>query len=230
MRRYFQIAIDGPVAAGKGTVGRLLAERLGWLYVDTGAMYRAAALLAMRAGISLDDGVAVSRLAREADFEMKNPTGKERDGRLTTLVVNGEDVSWKIRAEDVSQGSSVVAVQNEVREALVKKQQEVARTQNVIMEGRDITFKVLPNAQLKIFLTASEQERARRRYRQLLERGEKVDYQKVLLDLKRRDKRDSSRKLDPLQVVKEVWVLDTTNLTIEQVVDKIARKVQELTT
>ena len=128
-----QIAIDGPVAAGKGTVARILAERLGWLYVDTGAMYRAAALLAKRAGVSFDDSKAIASLVDRSHFEMRNPTDTERDGRLTTLVVDGEDVSWKIRTEEFSRGSSMVAAHQEVRRALVEKQQKIATLPHTVM-------------------------------------------------------------------------------------------------
>lgn len=226
---HFQAAIDGPVAAGKGTVARLLAERLGWLYVDTGAMYRAAALLASRAGIDLSDSSAIALLIRKTGFEMRNPIDKERDGRLTTLLVDGEDVSWKIRTEQVSRGASVVAAHQEVRKALVAKQQAIAKRHNVVMEGRDITFRVLPDAQLKIFLTASETERAQRRHRQLLDRGEKVSYDTVLEDLRSRDDRDSKRMVDPLQVVPGAWVLDTTGMDIKRVVETILAKVRQET-
>lgn len=227
-RRVLQIAIDGPVGAGKSSVARLVAQRLGWLYVDTGAMYRAAALIALRKEIPLRDGAAVARLVRGAAFEMRNPEGEERDGRLTTLLINGEDVSWKIRTEEVSRAASITATHKEVREELVRKQQELASKAQVVMEGRDITFRVLPDANLKIFLTASEEERARRRQRQLQERGRDVDYQEVLLDLQRRDARDSRRTVDPLQVVPDAWVLDTTNLTISETVERILGRVDDL--
>ena len=223
-----QIAIDGPVAAGKGTVARILAERLGWLYVDTGAMYRAAALLAKRAGVSFDDSKAIASLVDRSHFEMRNPTRAERDGRLTTLVVDGEDVSWKIRTEEFSRGSSMVAAHQEVRRALVKKQQKIATLHNVVMEGRDITFRVLPKAQLKIFLTASEEERAKRRHHQLIERGVDADYNTVLDDLRTRDWRDSERGTDPLHIVEDAWVFDTTGMKISEVVERILDKVRPI--
>lgn len=228
MPSSFQIAIDGPVAAGKGTVARLVAQRLGWLYVDTGAMYRAAALLAIKAGIALEDGAGVTNLVNSAKITMRNPSGDERDGRLTTILADGEDISWKIRTEDVSHGSSVVAVHPDVRAVLVRKQQEIAQRENVVMEGRDVTFRVLPKAQLKIFLTADEEERARRRQRQLMERGVTVSYKQVLKDLRARDVRDRTRILDPLHVSKDVWVLDTTSLTVEEVVNIVVTKVSKL--
>jgi len=223
-----QIAIDGPVAAGKGTVARILAERLGWLYVDTGAMYRAAALLAKRAGVSFDDAKAIAGLVDRSHFEMRNPTDNERDGRLTTLVVDGEDVSWNIRTEEISRGASMVAAHLEVRRALVEKQQKIATLHNVVMEGRDITFRVLPKAQFKIFLTASEEERAKRRYHQLIERGVEADYETVLDDLRARDRRDSERGTDPLHIVEDAWVFDTTGMKITEVVERILDKVRPI--
>ena len=182
--KTLQIAIDGPVAAGKGTVARLVAERLGITYIDTGAMYRAAALLAKRANVTWDDETGVADLVDKGEFVLRQPQGEEKDGRLITVMVNSEDVSWKIRTEEMSQGSSAVARLALVRQALVKKQQAIARQQSVIMEGRDITFRVLPKADLKIYLTASPEERAKRRHKELLMRGEDVTYEAILADLK----------------------------------------------
>ncbi|MBD3250651.1 MAG: (d)CMP kinase, partial [Candidatus Pacebacteria bacterium] len=146
----FQIAIDGPVAAGKGTVSRLVADRLGLLYVDTGAMYRMTALLGQNQNIDLSDEQALLPLVKEAKMEMRNPIGEEHDGRLSTVFLNDQDVSWKIRTEQVGLGSSQVAQHPKIREELVKKQQKIAAKQDVVMEGRDITYAVLPNAQMKI--------------------------------------------------------------------------------
>lgn len=221
-----QIAIDGPVAAGKGTVARLLARKLDWLYVDTGAFYRAAAYLGKRNGVDWNDEEGIAKLAIKMKFEMRNPLKDEKDGRLVTLLVDGEDLSWKIRTEDIGQGASIVSAHKKLRRIMVEKQREIAKNQNVIMEGRDITFRVLPDADLKIFMTADERIRARRRYRQLLDRGQDVEYEKVLAELKERDLRDSNRRFDPLQVVPDAWVVDTTQLTIEQVVDKIVKRVK----
>lgn len=227
-KRHLQIAIDGPVAAGKGTVARLVAERLGITYIDTGAMYRVAGLLATRAGVSWKNEAGVVALVQRAKIGLKQPEGEKKDGRLITVMVDGEDVSWKIRTEEASRGSSAVAVLPKVRRALVKKQQEMAETQSVVMEGRDITFRVLPEADLKIYLTASAKERARRRHKELLMRGEDVALAAVLEDLKQRDEQDMGRKVDPLQVVPGAWVLDTTGLSITQVVDRIVARVEKL--
>ena len=154
MSDFFQIAIDGPVAAGKGTVSRLLAQKLGFLYVDTGAMYRATALLAIRHEIDLNDEDKVVAILKKSKLEMRNPLPPDEiDGRLTTVILDGEDVSWAIRTQECSEGSSKVAVLKKLRKVLVAKQQEIAKSQDVVMEGRDITFRVLPEADLKIFLT-----------------------------------------------------------------------------
>lgn len=229
LTKFLQIAIDGPVAAGKGTVARLVAERLGFLYIDTGAMYRTAALLALRRGINWEDEAGVANAIEAAKLELMTPTGEEKDGRLITVKLDEEDVSWKIRTEEVSKGSSAVAKMAAVRKVLVKKQQEIGAQQNVVMEGRDITFRVLPNADLKIYLTASVEERAVRRHKELQMRGEDVALQAVQKDLEARDKQDMERAVDPLQIVPGAWVLDTTGLTIEQVVSKIEERVKHET-
>lgn len=222
----FQIAIDGPVAAGKGTVSRLIADRLGFLYVDTGAMYRVAGLLADRAGVAITDEPRVVELVRAAKIEMHNPGETERDGRLTTVIVNGEDVSWAIRTEKVSALSSQVAVLPEVRKVLVSKQQEIASHQNVVMEGRDITYRVLPDAQLKIYLTASDIVRAKRRQFQLQTRGNPAEFDEVYQELLERDRRDTERQTDPLKVVPDAWEIDSSDLSIDQVVDIVVAKAE----
>lgn len=229
MRQSFQIAIDGPVAAGKGTISRLLAQQLGFLYVDTGAMYRATALLALRQNINLDDEERVVALLEKSKLEMRNPLPpKETDGRLTTVILDGEDISWAIRTQKCGDGSSKVAVLPKLRQVLVKKQQEIAASQNVVMEGRDITFRVLPEANLKIFLTASIEARAQRRHTQYLSKGVNISIEEVVQEIKERDERDMQRDTDPLHIVPDAWVIDTSNLEIEEVVKLIADKVTTL--
>lgn len=228
MSSQFHIAVDGPVASGKGTVSKLVAQRLGFVYIDTGATYRVTALLAQRAGVDLDDQAAVVAQLQTADIDMRTPEGAEADGRLITLLLNGEDVSWKIRTEEVSQGSSRVAVHPEVRKILVKKQQSIAVGKNAIMEGRDITYRVLPKANLKIYLTASDVVRAKRRLLELQTKGQDISFDEVYQELLVRDQRDMSRDTDPLQIVDDAWVLDTSDLSIEQVVDVIVAKVRVL--
>lgn len=228
MANTFHIAIDGPVAAGKGTVSKLTAERLGFLYIDTGAMYRMTALLGLRHETHFDDEAGLVKLITNSKMEMRNPNDDERDGRLTTVFLDGEDVSWKIRTEEVSQGASKVAQYPGVRQALVAKQQEIARLQDVVMEGRDITYRVLPHANLKIYLTASDVVRAKRRHLQLQSRGQDISLDEVYREMVERDKRDSTRSTDPLQIVADAWVVDTSELPIENVVDLIVGKVKAM--
>lgn len=230
MSTIFQIAIDGPVAAGKGTVSRLVAKRLGFLYVDTGAMYRVSALLAHRNAIPFEDDAKVLDIVQQHQISMRPPTDDENDGRQCTVLLDGEDVSWSIRTPVVSNGASIVATHKILRAELVRQQQEIAKTQSVVMEGRDITFRVLPDADLKIFLTAQDQERARRRHEELLGKGQDITYDQVYADLLSRDKRDMERDVDPLQIVPGAWVLDTTTLSIEAVVSAIVDKVEQLQT
>lgn len=222
----FHIAIDGPVAAGKGTVSRLAAERLGVLYVDTGAMYRVTAYLALQNNIPYKDEAALVAVLRKTKIEMHNPTPEEKDGRLTTVVVDGDDVSWKIRTEEVGAGASQVAQLKKVREVLVEKQQQIAEGQDVVMEGRDITYRVLPDAQMKIFLTGQDVIRAKRRHLQLQTRGTDIPFEAVFTELIKRDQQDMERSVDPLKIVPEAWVIDTSDLGVNQVVDLIVAKVK----
>lgn len=221
------IAIDGPVAAGKGTVARLVARRLGLLYVDTGAMYRTTALIALRNDVDPANEPQVVELLKQSRIEMRNPLPEEQDGRLTTVLLNGEDISWEIRTEQVSQNSSKVASLKAVREHLVEKQQLIAENQDVVMEGRDITYKVLPNATLKIYLTASAETRAKRRHYELQTRGQDVTFEQVYEELQQRDDRDMNRAVDPLKITDDAWVLDSSNLTIEEVVELIVERAKK---
>lgn len=229
MKKPFQIAIDGPVASGKGTAAKILAQRLGILYIDTGAMYRAIAWLAQKKKIAFSDGNGLARLAERTTIAVRLPTKGENDGRLVTVLVNGEDVSWEIRAEKISQVVPLVAKHKEVRRVLVKKQQEMAKHQSLVMEGRDIGLRVLPEATLKIYLTADLKERARRRREQLLARGEDVALEKIEEEMTERDKRDMTRTVDPLTKVADAWELDTTGLSITETADVIEKRVRELT-
>jgi cytidylate kinase len=222
----FRIAMDGPVAAGKGTVARLVANRLNFLYIDTGAMYRMVAYMAIENDVSFENEDELVKLIEKSTMQMRNPTEEEKDGRLTTVFLNGEDVSWKIRTEQVGQVASRVAQFPKVRAALVKQQQKIAQSQSVIMEGRDITFRVLPDAELKIFLTASDVIRAKRRFLELQSKGQDVEFESVYMDLLERDKRDTERSVDPLHVTPDAWVVDTSDLEIEKVVDMIEARVK----
>ncbi len=223
-----RVAIDGPVAAGKGSVARKVASRLNLVYIDTGAMYRTAALLAQRAGVSPDAESEIVALLKKVTLDQRTPNDQEQDGRLTTVLLDDEDISWKIRTKEVSALTAKVAALAEVRKVLVQKQQEIAANRSVVMEGRDITYKVLPNAELKIYLTASEEVRARRRHEQLLTTGEDSTLEQALKELRERDKLDMQRETDPLKIVDDAWVLDTSKLTIDQVVDDIVGRIMEL--
>jgi len=224
----FQVAIDGPVAVGKSTIARLLAQRLGFLYVDTGAMYRATGLLALRHGVDPNDEEGVAALLRLHHITLASPQGQKDDGRKITVYLDDEDVSWAIRTEDVSQASSQVAQHKKVREQLVEQQQEIASKNNVVMEGRDITYRVLPNAQLKVYLDANDAKRAQWRHTELLLLAQDVTLDEVMAELKERDHRDKTRAVDPLQVVDDAWYFDRSDLELEQVLDALEKRAKEL--
>jgi len=224
----FQIAIDGPVSVGKSTIARLLAQRLGFLYVDTGAMYRATGLLALREGLDPDKEDGVAALLRHHDISLATPQGQKDDGRKITVYLDDEDVSWAIRTEEVSQAASQVAQHKEVRELLVQQQQAIAAKNNVVMEGRDITYRVLPDAQLKIYLDANDAKRAEWRHTELLLNGQDVTLEEVMAELKIRDDRDKGRSVDPLQVVEDAWYFDRSDMELEEALDTIEKRAREL--
>jgi cytidylate kinase len=230
----FQIALDGPVAAGKGTVARMVADKLGFLYIDTGAMYRATALAAKEQGMDLSDEKKVAQVAKSADIVLRKPTNSELDGRPITVLLNGKDVSWEIRKPEFSELSSQVGKLLSVRVELVKKQQAMAKNQSVVMEGRDICEVVIPNANLKLYLDATPEVRAKRRLIDLNNQEKKNNtnivhtYEEVLAALKARDDADMHRANSPLKVAEGAVRIDTTNLTIEQVVEVIVRKVKNI--
>jgi cytidylate kinase len=218
MSRPSTIAIDGPVAVGKSTIGNMLAHRLGYRYVDTGMMYRALTWKALRLNIDLEDEESLSRLAKGTSIELEP---------LDKVLVDGDDITSEIREPDIERGVSLVAKVAGVREALVEQQQELAREGKIVMAGRDIGTIVLPRAELKVYLCASFEERARRRYLELVERGEVADYQAVLADLKRRDKIDSERTVSPLQPAQDAKLVDTDGLNVEQVLSEILDMMEE---
>lgn len=228
MTKPFQIAIDGPIAAGKGAVSVSTAKLLNFLYVDTGAMYRTAALLAIENNIDLSDEQAICELIKKSDIQLRPPTENENDGRITTVLLDGRDVSQDIRTEEIAIATAKVAQLQQVRSLLVAKQQEIASQQNVVMEGRDITYRVLPEAQLKIFLTGSEMVRAQRRYNQQKNKGLDVTFDQVYRNLIERDKDDTQRATDPLRVVDGAWVIDSSDLSIDQITQMIVDKAKAL--
>ena len=210
------VAIDGPAGAGKSTIARGVAARTGYTYIDTGAMYRAVAWRALQAGLSVgEDDAAIGALAGGLAFEFRAVDGR------THLFVDGEDVEAAIRTPEVGNLSSPVSTIPAVREHLVAAQREMARTRPVVMEGRDIGTVVFPDACLKVFLTASAEERARRRFEELRAQGEDVSFAQVLADQRARDERDSSRAIAPLRRAEDAVEVDTDGLSIEEVIDRV---------
>lgn len=215
------IAIDGPNASGKSVVGERLAGVLGYLYFDTGAMYRAVAWLAIQRGTDLNDPAALGELAASAHIDVQ-PASYGEEGRHYTVTVDGEDVTLALRSPEVERVvSPAVSANPAVRRVLVEQQRRIARRGRVVMVGRDIGTVVLPEADLKIYLDAEVETRVRRRHGELLERGTVRDYETVLADLQRRDKADRERKESPLRQAEDAIRLDTTNLAVDEVVAKI---------
>ncbi len=219
MYKPSRIAIDGPAASGKSTVGKLLAERLGYLYFDTGVTYRAVTWAALQRGIPIDDESAVTHLARELRIDIERPT--VADGRQYTVLVDGIDVTWAIRRPEVDANVSPVSAYPGVRAALMVQQRRIGDAGQVVMVGRDIGTVVLPDAELKVYLDATIEERARRRYCEILSRGETADYEAVLRGMRRRDVIDSTRTTAPLRPAPDAIVVDTTCMGIEEVVRTI---------
>ena len=215
--RPIKIAIDGPAASGKSTTARELARRLGYLYIDSGAMYRAVTLKALKQGIPTTDAAEMARLAQTCRIEFRP------DSRKTMVLLDGEDVSEAIRSPEVNGHINPVAANPRVREILVKKQQELGRQGGVVMDGRDIGTVVFPDAELKIYMEASAEERARRRWRELRSKGIEIDFQQVYQEILTRDKSDCTRDHGPLRKAPDAIVLDTTHLTIPEQVEKIYR-------
>ncbi|HUW94386.1 MAG TPA: (d)CMP kinase [Anaerolineae bacterium] len=224
MRRPSTIAIDGPAASGKSTIGGLLSDRLGYLYLDTGAMYRAVTWVALQEGLDFDDEDAISALARALEIEITRPAVD--DGRQYTVLADGHDVTWQIRRAEVDRNVSPVSAYAGVRKALTEQQRRIARRGRVVMVGRDIGTVVIPEADLKIYLDASAVVRARRRYVEVLERGEEADYEHILQDMRRRDRIDSQRQVAPLKAAEDAVIVDTGNLSIPEVLAVVERLVE----
>ena len=219
------VAIDGPAASGKTTVGNQLANRWGYLFFDTGVMYRAVTWLALKNDIKPKDQDAVSNLAESVQIDVVPPS--KDDGREYDVLADGVDVTWKIRKPKVDAKVSRVSAYHRVRKALTEQQRRIGLRGKVIMVGRDIGTIVLPEADLKIYLDASVDERAKRRYLQREERGEEVELEKILKKLKKRDKKDSTREIAPLRAAPDAVVINTDHLSISEVVAKIEEIVQE---
>ncbi len=215
------VAIDGPAGAGKSTVSRAAAKAMGYIYVDTGALYRAVGVNALRNGIDTKDKAAVAASLDGISVDLVFENGEQK------VLLNGENVSSEIRTPPASMAASDVSAVSEVRSFLFDLQRDIAARNNCIMDGRDIGTVVLPDAKVKIFLTASPEERAMRRYKELIEKGTAVEYKEVLDDLVQRDYNDSHREIAPLKPAEDGVILDTTGLDLEGSVNEIIRIIKE---
>ena len=209
------IAIDGPAGAGKSTIAKAVAKRLGYIYVDTGAMYRGIGLYALEHGADPKSAKEVGDILDDIAVSIEYKDGEQR------LMINGEDVSDRIRTPEVSAAASAVSALPAVREKLLDLQRELAMNNDAVMDGRDIGSFVLPNADVKIFLTASADVRARRRYDELVQKGIKAEFSEVKADMEQRDKNDSTRKASPLVMAEDSILVDTTDMDIERTIEKI---------
>lgn len=213
------IAIDGPAASGKSTLGCLLARKLGYLYFDTGEMYRAVTWKSLQAGISIPDEAAVTRLSEEVAIDVQPPS--KDDGRANDVLVDGEDVTWQIRSPEVDGSVSPVSTYRGVRAAMTAQQRRIGKRGKVVMVGRDIGTVVLPEAGLKIYLDASLEERARRRYHEVTSRGGAADFQQILEGLHSRDLIDSGRAVAPLMAAPDAVCINSDGMSIKQVLAKV---------
>lgn len=214
-----RIAIDGPAASGKSTIAEVMAKELGYLFFDTGLMYRAVTLAALRRLGSVESEGQVSALAQQIEIDVRPASSS--DGRTCDVLVDGEDVTWAVRAPEVEANVSQVSAYGAVRQAMTAQQRKIGQRGNVVMVGRDIGTVVLPEADLKIYLNASVEERARRRYEEIARRGEQVNAEDILRAMRRRDQIDSTRAIAPLKAAEDaVWV-ETDGLSIEQVLFKV---------
>lgn len=212
------IAIDGPAASGKSTLAWLLASELGFLYLDTGVMYRAVTLAALRQEIDLEDENTVDEIAEHLDLDVRKPT--KDDGRQYDVILDGEDVTWAIRTPEVDANVSLVSSYGGVRQAMTERQRRIGERGKVVMVGRDIGTVVLPDADLKLYLDASVEARAMRRFKECAARGESATYDETLIAMRERDRFDSTRDLAPLEVADDAIVLDSTYLDVQQVLER----------
>ncbi len=211
----YSVAIDGPAGAGKSTIAKKVAKQLGFIYVDTGAMYRAMALHMLRNDIPAEDSTAISSACESADITIEHRNGEQ------VVLLNGENVNGLIRTEEVGNMASASSVNADVRKKLVSLQQKLAKTADVIMDGRDIGTVVLPDADVKVYLTASSKVRAKRRYDELVQKGESCDLDTIEQDIIERDNRDMHREISPLRQAEDAILVDSSDMTIDEVVDKI---------
>ncbi|MBQ9961314.1 MAG: (d)CMP kinase [Firmicutes bacterium] len=216
MKAIYRIAVDGPSGAGKSTVAKAIAKKLNIEYIDTGAMYRALGLKILNNGIEMKDEDSIKELLKETEIDFVNGD----------IILDGQVVSHLIRTPEVSMAASACSAYPFVREKLVKAQQQLGASKSVIMDGRDIGTAVFPDAEYKFFVTASDEERAKRRYEELIAKGEDVTFEQVLVDIRQRDYNDSTRAASPLRKADDAEELDTTSMTIDEVVDYVCSKIK----
>lgn len=217
----YQIAIDGPAGAGKSTIARRIAGELGFIYVDTGAMYRAMALFFIKNEVDASDKGAVGEKCKEADITIRYENGEQ------VVYLNGENVNGRIRTEEVGNMASLTSPNPEVRKKLVELQQRLAKSTDVVMDGRDIGTCVLPDAEIKIYLTASSKVRAHRRYDELTAKGQACDLDTIEQDIIERDRQDMTREISPLKCAEDAVVIDSSDMTIEEVADTVVKLLKE---
>ena len=224
------IAIDGPAASGKSTLGHRLAGALGYLFFDTGVMYRAVTWLALQRGIGLDDEASITALSNQVQIDVRPPS--KTDGRACDVLADGLDLTWETRRPEVDANVSQVSAYRGVRQALASQQRRIGLRGRVVMVGRDISTVVLPEANLKIYLDASAEQRARRRYDEIIARGGKADYKEILAGVRKRDKIDSTRAHSPLKAAQDAAIIDSDQLSADEVFAKVvallATKVEAL--
>jgi cytidylate kinase len=213
------IALDGPAASGKSTLGRKLADSLGYLFFDTGVMYRAITWIALQHDMNLRDEAAISQLAQDAQIDIRPPS--KADGRACDVIIGEKDVTWDMRGEDVDTNVSVVSAYPNVRKALSDQQRRIGKRGKVVMVGRDIGTVVLPDADIKIYLDASAEERAKRRYNEIIGRGENADYAEILKNVIERDRIDSTRAVAPLRPADDAIIIDSDKMDAEQVFERV---------
>lgn len=211
----YNIAIDGPAGAGKSTIAKIVAKKKGFIYVDTGAMYRAMALYLIRRGVETDDQEKIEEFCEEADISIEYKNGEQ------VVILNGENVNGLIRTEEVGNMASVSSPNAKLRKKVVQLQKDLAKKADVVMDGRDIGTCVLPNADVKVYLTASVEVRAMRRYNELKEKGEVCDLKQIEADIMDRDHRDMTRENSPLKQAEDAVLIDSSEMTIEEVAEKI---------